>query len=366
MTPLRVGTLLVRGFRNLADLTLTPGPRFNVIAGDNGQGKSNLLEAIEYVGSLGSFRGASAADMIARAGEQAEVGAVVHGGIAPSQVRVRLQRSAARELSVDGKRPRTRASYLAAMQTVLFHPGDLQLTTGAPELRRALLDRMLERFDPTYAATLAIYERALRSRNRLLRSEPQDRHAIAAYHEVLASAGTVIGQARERLVSEFSPRVTETFGAISGEPERLSLRYEPRVSPELNALRAALELSFEKDLVRGFTAEGPHADELAFSLDRVSVKRYASQGQQRAIVLAVKVAELHELTQRVGRVPVLLLDDVSSELDKTRSRRLFSLLAELGGQVFLTTTQPELILLEHERVDFCVEGGVVRTGQIRS
>ena len=156
--------------------------------------------------------------MIARGGQQAELAAVVQGEVAPRRCRVRLSRSAARELSVDGKRPRTRASYLSALQTVLFHPGDLQLTTGAPELRRALLDRVLERFDATYAATLSVYERALRSRNRLLRAEGQDRRAITAYHEVLASAGTVIGQAREALVAEFSPRVTEAFAAISGEP----------------------------------------------------------------------------------------------------------------------------------------------------
>jgi DNA replication and repair protein RecF len=358
----RIGVLRARGFRNLTELALEPGPRFNVIAGDNGQGKSNLLEAIEYLGSLGSFRGAATSDMIARGADEAELAATLHGEVVARQVRVRLQRNAARELSLDGKRPRSRASYLGAIQTVLFHPGDLQLTAGAPELRRALLDRVLERFDATYAATLAVYERALRSRNRLLRDETQDRRAIAAYHEVLAAAGSVIGQARAQLVSEFSPRVNDAFAAISGDPERLGLRYEPRVTPELGALRAALEASFEKDLARGFTAEGPHADELLFALDGVAVKRYGSQGQQRAIVLSVKVAELHELTRRVGRVPILLLDDVSSELDRTRSRRLFGLLAELGGQVFLTTTQPELILLGEGRRDFVVREGVVREG----
>jgi DNA replication and repair protein RecF len=356
---LRVASLRVRGFRNLVDLELLPGARFNVIAGDNGQGKSNLLEAIDYLGSLGSFRGAGSSDMIARGKDRAELGATVHGDLVPRQYRVRLSQSGPRELAIDGKRPRTRASYLCAIQTVLFHPGDLQLTTGAPELRRALLDRVLERFDPTYAATLAVYERALRSRNRLLRADPPDRRAIAAYHEVLASAGTVIGLAREQLVSELGLLVTDAFTAISGEPRRLGLRYEPRVEPELNALRTALEASFEKDLARGFTAEGPHADDLAFSLDGVLAKRYGSQGQHRAMVLAVKVAELHELSRRVGKVPILLLDDVSSELDKTRSRRLFALLAELGGQVFLTTTQPELILLERDRQDFRVEAGAV-------
>jgi DNA replication and repair protein RecF len=357
---LRAAKLVLRGFRNLADLDLAPGDRFNVISGDNGQGKSNLLEAVEYLGSLRSFRGAAAADMVARGAAQAELSALVEGGGAPRQFRARLSRGAAREVAIDGKRPRSRTAYLGAIQTVLFHPGDLQLVAGAPELRRALLDRVLERFDPTYAATLAAYERALRSRNQLLRAEAQDRRAIAAYHELLASAGAVIGQARAQLVSQLGARVMEAFGAISGEPERLGLRYEPRVTPELGALRRALEQSFDKDLARGFTAEGPHADELAFTLDGVVAKRYGSQGQHRAMVLAVKVAELHELSLRVGRVPMLLLDDVSSELDRSRNRRLFALLAELGGQVFLTTTQPDLILLEHGRRDFRVEAGVVR------
>ena len=359
---MRVDRLWLRGFRNLAELSLAPGARFNVISGDNGQGKSNLLEAIEYLGSLRSFRGAGALELIARGSAQAEIAAQVQGGASTAghQLRVRIPRKGAREVAIDSKRPRSRASYLGTVQTVLFHPGDLQLVAGAPELRRALLDRVLERFDPTYAATLAAYERALRSRNHLLRAEHPDRRAISAYHEVLASAGSIIAKARERLVAELSQLVRDAFAAISGEPERLGVRYEPRVEPELSALRTALEHSLDKDLARGFTAEGPHADELVFTLDGVVAKRYASQGQQRAIVLAVKVAELHELSRRAGHVPVLLLDDVSSELDSQRGRRLFGLLGELGGQVFLTTTQPELILLERERRDFRVQAGVVQ------
>jgi DNA replication and repair protein RecF len=359
--PLRIAALAVSGFRNLRDLELAPGPCFNVICGDNGQGKSNLLEAIDYLGSLRSFRGASAAEMIARGKPQAELSALVQGEAAPRRYRVRLHPRGARELQLDGKRPRTRASYLGAIQTVLFHPGDLQLVAGAPELRRAWLDRILEHFDATYAAMLAAYERALRSRNRLLRAEAPNRRAIASYHEVLASAGTVIGQARARLCVELGELVVDTFKAISGDQLALGIRYQPRVAPELSALRGALESSLDKDLARGFTAEGPHADELSFTLDGEGAKRFGSQGQHRAIVLALKVAELHELSRRVGRIPVLLLDDVSSELDKARNRRLFGVLAELGGQVFLTTTQPELILLERDRRDFQVEAGVVRS-----
>jgi DNA replication and repair protein RecF len=354
---LRIAKLWARRFRNLAELEVVPGPRFNVFFGDNGQGKSNLLEAIDYLGSLRSFRGAASADMVQRGASDAELAADVHGENVPRHVRVRVPRGGAREVQLDGKRPRSRASYLGAVQTVLFHPGDLQLASGPPELRRAFVDRILEHFDPTFASTLAAYVRALKSRNHLLRSERPDRRAIAAYHEVLAAAGAVVGQARARLISEVAPLASDAYAKIGGEAQALGLRYEPRVEPKLEAIRAALEQSVDKDLARGFTAEGPHGDELALTLDGIAAKRYGSQGQHRSIVLALKVAELHELTRRVGRVPVLLLDDVSSELDRGRRRRLFALLSDLGGQVFLTTTQPELIEIDHHRADWRIESG---------
>lgn len=355
---LRVAKLWVRGFRNLADQELTPGPRFNVFFGDNGQGKSNLLEAIDYIGSLRSFRGAAAADMVRRGGsEPAELAAEIRGESVPRHARIRIPVGRAREVQLDGKRPRARASYLTVVQTVLFHPGDLQLASGAPELRRAFVDRILEHFDATYASTLAAYERALRSRNHLLRAEHPDRRAIFAYHEVLAAAGAVVGQTRARLTTELAELACAAYATIAAETQVLGLRYEPRVAPEVQAIRNALEASFDKDLARGFTAEGPHADDLGITLDGVPAKRYGSQGQHRSIVLSLKVAELHELTRRVGRVPILLLDDVSSELDRGRRQRLFALLSELGGQVFLTTTQPELIEIAHHRADFRIEAG---------
>src|SRR5688500_13811894 len=120
---LRIATLHTRGFRNLSDNELTPGPRFNVFFGDNGQGKSNLLEAIDYLGSLRSFRGAAAADMVQRGAEGAELAAEVHGRGPARLVGVRMPSSGAREVHVDGKRPSSRVAYLSAMQTVLFHPG---------------------------------------------------------------------------------------------------------------------------------------------------------------------------------------------------------------------------------------------------
>jgi DNA replication and repair protein RecF len=221
---------------------------------------------------------------------------------------------------------------------------------------------MLEEIDPTYGATLAEYERALRSRNRLLKMERPDRRSIVAYDPILASAGAVIGGARAELVREIAPLTERTFSAIAGAEVPLDVRYTPRVEPTEAAIADALARSLEKDLARGFTAEGPHADDVSLAVHARSAKHHASQGQQRTIVLALKVAELEVIGRRIGRVPPLLLDDVSSELDRTRSRRFFELLEGIGGQVWLTTTQPELIPLAGERTDWRIEGGRLLMG----
>lgn len=351
--------LQARGFRNLRQLHFEPGPHFNVIHGDNGQGKSNLLEAIDYIATLRSFRGARNEELIAADGELVELQAHVDAGPVPQRYRIELPRGGTRRVTIGGKRPQSRAAYVRTLSLVLFHPGDMDLTTGPPEARRAFLDRLLEQFDPAFASTLAAYSRALRSRNRLLKSDRPDRNAIGAYDELLASAGAVVGQARMRLTEEIAPRVREAFDEISAQGLGLSLHYEPRVQPEVETLRRALRDALPKDLARGFTADGPHADDLVFRLDESRAKRFASQGQHRAIVLSLKVTELHELERRTGRVPILLLDDVSSELDRTRNRQLFRLLSQLGGQVFLTTTHPEFILLDTDRIDFQVQDGAV-------
>ena len=172
-------------------------------------------------------------------------------------------------------------------------------------------------------------------------------------------AGAIIGQARSRLVDDMSGLIIDAYHSISGGALPLTIAYEPRVEPDVDAIKRALSEAIHKDLARGFTADGPHADELRFDLADNRARRFASQGQHRAIVLALKVAELHELERRVGLVPILLLDDVSSELDRARNRALFDLLARLGGQVFLTTTHPEFILLDGDRRDFRVQAGVI-------
>jgi len=356
---LRLERLAVRGFRNLADLDLEPGPRFNVLSGDNGQGKSNLLEAVHYLGALESFRLARKDALIAHAAERAVVAGKLAASPAPITAKIALDRRKARSLALNDKRPRSRAVWITELPMVLFHPGDLSLAHGSPQGRRDFLDRVIAQMDAGYSKTLAAYTKALRSRNRLLKREDADRRSITSYDELLATGGAAIGRARAALVQTLQPLTVEAFTQVAGAELPLAVEYRPRVEPTPEAIRAALGRSLTKDLARGFTAEGPHGDDLALTVRERGARHAASQGQHRMMVLALKIAELHALTGAVGRVPILLLDDVSSELDSTRNARLMQVLDALGGQVFLTTTHRELIRIEDGRVDWTVTAGRV-------
>jgi DNA replication and repair protein RecF len=261
---------------------------------------------------------------------------------------------------VDGKRPTSLGTYYAGIQLVLFHPGDVELMAGSPEPRRALLDRMLEQVDAGYPRLRAEYEKALRSRNRLLKQERADVRSIRAYDPLLAQLGAKIGQARARLVEELRPHTESFFAEITEHALPLEMSYAARHPPSEAELLGALQENLEKDRLRGFTGVGPHGDDLRVQVRRTLVKHHASQGQHRAFVLALKVAELFVIASRTGRLPLLVLDDVSSELDRSRNRRFFRLLARLGAQVFLSTTHREFILLEEERVDWQMELGRVQ------
>jgi DNA replication and repair protein RecF len=357
---MRIEALELRGFRNLHPLTLLPAPRFNVLFGDNGAGKSSVLEALAYVSSLESFRSAKKEDMVQRGASEARIGARVSGLGLAQVVRIALPRESARRVEVDGKRPTTLGSYFTSFPSVLFHPADAELMAGGPEARRALLDRMLAQIQPSYARIRAEYEKALRSRNRVLKAERVDRRAVTAYDALLAERGASIGAQRSELSQLLKPLVESYFAEITEHALPIRVEYAMRSEPTEQALLTALAQSYERDVARGFTGVGPHGDDLVVEVETTRVKHFASQGQHRAIVLALKVAELSVLSARTGRVPMLLLDDVSSELDRSRNRRFFGLLARLGGQVFLTTTHPEFILLGEERTDFEVVAGELR------
>ena len=283
----------------------------------------------------------------------------INGEVLPEDIAIVLSRTDPRKVRRNGKRPTSAAHYKTYVPAVIFHPGDIELPTGSPELRRTFIDRILEQMDPTYTATMNTYRHALRSRNRILKTDSKNVASIRAYDGILASCAEVIGISRTTLLEELSEEVSSAFHSIHGETHKVELTYAPSVAPNRNAQLSALEISLERDQQKGYTTRGPHADDLIIVFNKKPVKHFTSQGQNRAIVLALKTAELQILTRKTSRVPMLLLDDVSSELDRKRNKQFFALLADLGAQVFLSTTHPEFIILEDEREDFFIENGVI-------
>jgi DNA replication and repair protein RecF len=352
--------------RNLRPLTLEPRERFNVFAGDNGQGKTNLLEAIFAVAALRSFRTAKLADVIAFDAERASLGARVRKDDLVRVYEVEVA-PGARKVALDGKAVRPLARYFGGFNVVVFTPEDLALPRGAPGDRRRFLDRGVFNLRPDYLGTAQRYERVLRTRNTVLRQAGDgeiDRRRLedmlAVYDQQLAALGAEVIAARQAFVDVVGGELAMAFAAITRTARAASVRYAVRGDAATEpAILAALRAARVKDLATHATQVGPHRDDLVFELDGREAGAYASQGQLRAIMLAWKTAELSVLARAHGDSPILLLDDVSSELDPQRNEFLFEHLANLAGQCFITTTHPSHVLLRQHRADYRIAGGEI-------
>jgi DNA replication and repair protein RecF len=342
--------LTLSDFRNYPELKIEPATGLNVFIGSNAQGKSNLLEGIAMLGTGKSFRTSREGDVVRKGCERA----VLHGEAALQAGNVELactiERSSQgtrKSYTVNGSGVRY-AGYLGRMRVVTFVPADLQLASGTPSARRAFLNSTLSQSEPRYYYELARYRKTVQQKNALLRGavEP-DSELLATYNRTLIEAGTQIMAARDGLIRALAMEARRAHSRFAPS-EDLELIYEPNVpfeAPLREAMAAAFEArlkhSLEAERVRKTAIVGPHRDDVGLKLDGLSLAAYASQGQQRTAVLALKVAEYAVLRERSREAPLLLLDDVLSELDEDRAA---AFLAEVGDydQAFITATQVPL------------------------
>jgi len=338
---LRVSVLQVDGFRNLRGVRIEPGHGANVFVGDNGQGKTSLLEALDYACSLRSFRGALRAQLVGHEAPRARITADVHAEPLGRHYEVTIQRTE-RTITLDGKRPESAIAYYGPAACVVFHPGDLELIRGGPENRRRLLDRILLRTAPGYGETLRMYMRALRSRNVLLRQRTDDAKALAAYEPTLARTGSRVVSERRALVEHLAAAAIRSVEQVTGFDDGVGVEYRTRGSDDESAYRELLARSLGEDRQRLSTGIGPHGDEIVIRWGGRAARTVASQGQARAVALGLRLAEMTVLRERTGRTPWLLLDDVSSELDRARTARLFEHIAASEAQLWVTTTDPSI------------------------
>jgi DNA replication and repair protein RecF len=354
----RLDGLILEDFRNIERASLEPHPRFNVVTGPNGMGKTNLLEAIYLIGALRSFRTATRRELIRHEAALSRVTGAFGDAAAGMRCEIALEPDA-RRVRVDGVPRRPGADHFRELPMVLFHPDHVELVRGGPEGRRRFLDRALYQADRRYPTVHRDYLRALASRNRLLRDDPPDGRSLALFEDQLAANAERLIAMRRELVLGLAPLFDEAAAHIGGGPGA-RVRYRPSREGERASLAAAWERSRGRDGRLGHTAEGPHADELLLELDGRPARRFASQGQQRTLALALKIAETRVLTAATERIPLVLLDDVSSELDRERNRRLFEFLTGTGGQVFITSTHPDHVLVGGDRRDWRVDRGEIR------
>lgn len=366
--------LRVYQFRNYAATTLSLGPALNVIAGANAQGKTNLLEAVATLALTRSPRAGTSADLLMWGTDACAVEATVAGPTGDSTLAIRFQRPArgerpTRSTIIDGKERPARA-VLGVCPVVMFWPDDLQLVKAGPDMRRRLLDLLLVQLDQRAAAHMTRYRRVLEQRNSLLhrfRVDGRPGPELDGFTQELAHHGARVAVARARLLHDLTPLAVAALHDLSEGDDTLTLDYVAAHGSECSDddaaerdLIAALRSRSAEELARGVTALGPHRDDIAITLSGRSARTAASQGQQRSIVLALKLAEMRHVARCTGAAPVVMLDDVLSELDQQRRDRLLMLLTgEDAAQVLITTTEPLMTAAFSPARHFRVVAGTV-------
>lgn len=340
----RLRRLEVRDFRNLEYVELSPPANGVAVIGENGQGKTNLLESIYYLQILRSARGARDQDLV-RFGQAAFHIAADVTSDRGHEIGVGFERAGKRKrVRIDGDIPTRLSDALGALPAVMFSPSDVDLVAGSPTARRRYLDIMLALTTRGYLFALQQYRAALMRRNAALRAAqraPRDHGAnmasIAAWEPALAQHGATIWKARAQW-SESIERTFEVLCAEIGETSQVRVRYSSSPALEANpagVLAAALEEKRAFDLKRGLTHVGPHRDDLALTIDGRELRTFGSAGQQRSAAIALRMLEVTTFKQRTGRTPLFLLDDPFAELDARRSSRILNLLTsgdQLGAQ----------------------------------
>jgi DNA replication and repair protein RecF len=335
-------------FRNYAELDLELTPGLNVFVGANAQGKSNLLEAIAMLGTGKSFRTSHDADTVRTGFELGVVrgeAAVRAGEVALACAIAKSGRGTRKTYTLNGRDVRY-ANFLGKLRVVTFVPSDLQLASGAPGVRRAFLNAALAQDEPRYYRELARYRKAVSQKNALLRGAvAPDPELLGVYDRSLVEAGTQLMLARDRFVRAMAEAARDAHARFTAGAESLDVSYEPDVAfetPTADAVGAAFEARLrevaESERARKSSVAGPHRDDLRLTLDGAALGAYGSQGQQRTAVLALKVAEYSVMRERASESPLLLLDDVLSELDRERAA---AFLRSVGHyeQAFVTATR---------------------------
>ena len=351
---LLVTHLELAGFRSYERFTVEPDPELTVLVGPNAAGKTNIIEAVELLTAAESFRHPSWGDVVKWGSQEARLSLRAEGDGRVLDVVMTATTAGRRTYQVNGKIRRRVSEVAGILPCVVFTPDDLRIVKDAAERRRAAVDGVGDQLSPAYRRARVEYERILRHRNSLLREEVRDEQMLSLWTGRLVESGVAFSGHRSRLFERLSTRMSEVYRMLSGGEHLLSLYqpswefWSPEVKDHHEAMSGALVAKNREERGRGTTLIGPHRDEIIFLIDGRDARTFASQGQQRTIALAWKLSEVGVIAEIGGQQPVLLLDDVMSELDEGRRHALTNFVGE-AAQTFVTTTN--LGYFEDEFVD---------------
>lgn len=332
-----VKSLDLKNFRNIKNLSLKPDPGINILYGSNAQGKTNILEAMYLAGTTRSHRGSRDRDMVAFGEEESHIRMEIERREIVSRIDLHLRRQGKKGIALDGVPLRRAADLFFVTSFVFFSPEDLNLIKNGPAGRRKFLDMVISNIDRVYMSDITKYAQCLEQRNALLREIAFDGRRTAEldiWDEQLARYGERIAKRRAAFIEDFSSIAQAAHENLTGGAEKLDIAYEPKADAE--HFRERLWLSRDNDLRTRTTNVGIHRDDLAIRVGGIDVRAFGSQGQQRTCALSLKLAEIGTIRESRGDWPVLLLDDVLSELDRSRQKALLRALK--STQTFITCT----------------------------
>jgi len=356
-------SIILRNFRNYREELFTFHERFNLICGDNAQGKTNLLEAIHLLSTFRPFKQIRIEELIQFGQSQGRIKGEIESNTGLNDVHINLAKGG-KTVRLNGKAIYSLSKVVGKFNVVTFLPSDLELIKGTPQNRRKYIDTIICTFSPQHLTDLKSYFRALSQRNALLAKRDKITTAyLEIWDEKLSQLGGKIIGRRINFIRKIQPEIREIYKKLSGIDAEIKFHYRSAYKLGNNIeklLRNELNSRSTQDKRRGHTTVGPHRDIIEFRINGKDTTEFASQGEAKTLALALKCSEIELTRKLLGRTPILLLDDITSELDEKRRKFLFVLLEGFSGQVFVTATSANEILYKKDKKIFYVKAGRAR------
>ncbi|MCC8060173.1 MAG: DNA replication/repair protein RecF [Clostridiales bacterium] len=356
-----IDSVELKNYRNYNELHMDFSPGTNILYGNNAQGKTNILEAVYVCCTTKSHRGSKDREMIRFGEDESHIKLRIHKKDVPYRIDMHLKKNKAKGVAVNGIPIRRASELFGIVNVVFFSPEDLNLIKNGPAERRKFVDMELCQLNKLYVHSLVSYNRALMQRNKLLKElifHPEYEETLDVWDMQLIQYGKELIQYRENFISQLNEMIDEIHWKLSGEKEHLKMVYDPDTAPEF--LETEFARSREQDIRQKTTLTGPHRDDVGFYIGEIDIRRFGSQGQQRTAALSLKLAEIEIVKKIVNDYPVLLLDDVLSELDSERQNHLLDAIRHI--QTMITCTGLEDFVSHRFPIDQIfkvVEGTVI-------